>query len=137
LFEDHHGDNGLVSPEFTPAHGDVDQRRVEQRGLDLLVLFLDEQPIQPIGAAPPGQVDICDLASVIAHVGHLVVQVVAHQMGQGRVQHDQEGGQRKQNPQRQSVAAFHLVPVRSWLTGWTRTCAREFGWTRHASAHRL
>lgn len=81
--------------------------------LDLCVLLLDKQPVDPVGAPPPGQIDILDLAPVIAHIGHLPVQVVAHQPGQGDMQRDEYHGKRRHDPQEQSVAAFHGGPVRA------------------------
>src|SRR5690606_27066151 len=73
---------------------------------------------------------------VVAHIGHLPVQVVAHQAGQRQMQHDERDGERKQNPQGKS-AAFHLGAVQTWRIGWTQTPGQEFGWTTLPSAHRL
>jgi hypothetical protein len=51
-----------------------------------------------VGAAPQGHVNVRDLAAVIAHVGELVVQVVAHQVGQGEIQSDQYDHQYGDDP---------------------------------------
>jgi len=55
--------------------------------------------LQKIGASPPGQVDIVDMAAVIAHLGHRFVEVVAHQYRERQVQYEQqqdEGGDKPQ-----------------------------------------
>ncbi|MNY21976.1 hypothetical protein D3C86_1555580 [compost metagenome] len=80
------GDHGMVVPERMPADGEVDQRRVDERNRNLAVDLDDFQPVDLVGPPPQGQVYIGYLATVIAHVRQPVVQVVAHQVGQGEVQ---------------------------------------------------
>ena len=104
-FEELHlGHDGVVVPERVPADGKVDQRRVDERHRDLAVDLDDFQSVDFVRAAPQGQVHIGDLATVVAHVRQLVVQVVAHHVGQGDVQGNQQHNEAGEGPQGPTVS---------------------------------
>lgn len=94
LLEDDLADDFAVAQDRVPADGDIDARRLEQGGLHPLVLLFDQQAFDPVGATPPDQVDILDMALIVPHVGHLLVQEVAHQVRQGEMQQDQQQAER-------------------------------------------
>ncbi|MNT89351.1 hypothetical protein D3C72_2300650 [compost metagenome] len=75
-----------------PADRQVDQRRLQERHRDLAAGLDDVQAVDLVGAAPQRQVDVGDLAAVVAHVGEFIVEVVAHQHRQGQVQGQQQQG---------------------------------------------
>lgn len=81
-----------------PAHCQVDLRRLDEGHRYLAADLDDLQSVDAVGAAPQGQVDIADLATVVAHVRQFVIQVVAHQIGQGDVQGQQQDQQAGQCP---------------------------------------
>ncbi|MNT84813.1 hypothetical protein D3C72_2248880 [compost metagenome] len=87
--EEHFGDHRVVIPQRMPADRQVDQRRLEKRHGHLAVVLDDGQAIDLVRTAPQRQIDICQLTAVVAHVGKLVVKVVAHQHWQGQVQGQQ------------------------------------------------
>ncbi|MCY1449925.1 hypothetical protein D9M71_666980 [compost metagenome] len=107
MHEGHLRHHCLVVPQRMPAHREVDQWGVEKRYGHLAGGLDDFQPVYLIGTAPPGQVHIGYLAAVVTHVGQLVVEVVAHQVGQGQVQRHQQHDQAGQADQRPAIAGFH------------------------------
>ncbi len=109
MFEDHLTDDLAVPQDCVPADGDINTWRLQQRRLYALVLLLDQQPFDAISPAPPSQIDVFDMALIVAHVGHLFVQIITHQMGQGEVQHDQQQAKCEKNPQGKQ-ATGHGIP---------------------------
>lgn len=107
LDELHPRHHRMVVPQRMPAHCQVDQRRLDERHRHLAADLDDLQAVDAVGAAPQGQVDIADPATVVAHVRELVVQVVTYQVGQGDVQADQQYDQARQGPQGPTIATFH------------------------------
>src|SRR5690606_14868534 len=80
------------------------------------------QALDLIGAAPPGQVYVGDLSAIVAHVGKLVVQVVAHQLGQRQVQQQQKQRNEQQDPYWQGLASVHALSPLGVVEQWTDRC---------------
>ncbi|CDH70688.1 Cysteine synthase A [Pseudomonas aeruginosa MH38] len=134
--EDHPRHYCVIIPERLPAHRQVDARRVEERHRHLAVVLDDAQSVDPIRAAPERQVDVGDVPTVVAHVGQLAVQVVAHQVRQRQVQRQQQQKQRRQAAQGNGIAFLHRYGPPGQ---WTRAARRWFErvWTRGRGRNRL
>ncbi|MNG15687.1 hypothetical protein D3C85_1520210 [compost metagenome] len=96
-----------VVPQRMPTDREVDQRRVDERHRNLAIDLDDFQSVDFVGAAPQGQVHVGDLAAVVAHVRQSLIEVVAHQIGQGDVERYQQQNEADEGPQGPTVSTFH------------------------------
>ncbi|MNO66771.1 hypothetical protein D3C76_575680 [compost metagenome] len=101
------GDHRVVVPQRMPTDREIDQRRIDEGHRHLALDLDDFQAVDLVGTAPQGQVHVGDLATVIAHVRQPVIQVVAHQVGQGEMQGNQQHKEAGEAPQRPAVSTFH------------------------------
>ncbi|MNQ94509.1 hypothetical protein D3C85_1100290 [compost metagenome] len=101
------GHHCVVMPERVPADGEVNQWRIDERHGDLAIDLDDFQSIDFVGAAPQGQVHVGNLAAVVTHVRQSLVEVIAHDVGQGNVQGNQQQTEAGEGPQGPAVSTFH------------------------------
>ncbi|MNJ52313.1 hypothetical protein D3C77_476430 [compost metagenome] len=77
-YEHHFGHHCMVVPQRMPADREVDHGCLQKRHRHLARGLDDVQAVDCVSAAPQGQVDVRNLATVVTHVGELVIEVVAH-----------------------------------------------------------